>query len=271
MSSACQSVIVSSSVSRCWLVGLSLSAHQSVVVSLSARRSIVTSSSVGHHLLVSCRLLISRSSSRCWSSSHRWSSSHCWSSSCRQSSSRRRLSSCHQLLSVIISCCRSSSVIISRCRSSVVLGSSSIIVCHRRSLLVIVIHHRRQLSSTVIISHRPPSSSVVVHTDRRVPDHVTLAPPSTTRHVSLSPQRPHTPRLLLVPLLLRPSSDALLQLQRRSHLPTDWESSPTSLAAPAVVGQRHKTAPTNCQSMPHTSSSTLHYSALVRAHELLDV
>ena len=49
-----------------------------------------------------------------------------------------------------------------------------------------------------------------------IPDHVTLASVSTTRHISLSPQRPCTPHLLLVPLLLRPLSDAALLPPRRS-------------------------------------------------------
>jgi len=232
-----------------------------VIVSLSARRSIVTSSSVSHHLLVSCRLLISRSSSRCWSSSYCWSSSCCWSSSRRQSSSCHRLSSCHWLLSVIIS----------RCRSSVVLSSSSIIVCHYRLLLVIVIHHRRQLSSTVIISHRPPSSSCRPHGSARSGPHDTCASidnltrqslAATPSHATPPPPRPPPP----LPLV-QCFAPAAMQVPS----PTDWESSLTSLAAPAIVGQRHKTAPANCQSMPHTSSLTLHYSALVRAHELLDV
>jgi len=53
--------------------------------------------------------------------------------------------------------------------------------------------------------------------------------------------------------------------------PTDWESLPTSLAAPTVVGQCHKTAPASCQPVPHTPSLTLHYLALVRVCKLLDM
>ena len=68
-------------------------------------------------------------------------------------------------------------------------------------------------------------------------DHVTLASPSTTQHVSLSPQCPCTPRLLLVPLLLRlspvvsplprKSSRRLTGNRRRRHSPR-----PPLLAAP---------------------------------------
>jgi len=53
--------------------------------------------------------------------------------------------------------------------------------------------------------------------------------------------------------------------------PTDWDLLPTSLTTPATVGKRHKTAPASCQPVPHTSSLMLHYSALVRVRELLDM
>jgi len=53
--------------------------------------------------------------------------------------------------------------------------------------------------------------------------------------------------------------------------PTDWDSLLMSLAMPTTVGKRHKTAPASCQPVPHTLSSTLHYSALVWVHKLLDM
>ena len=69
------------------------------------------------------------------------------------------------------------------------------------------------------------------------PDHVTLASPSTTQHVSLSPQCPCMPRLLLVPLLLclspvvspspHKSPCRLTGNRHRCHLPC-----PPLLAAP---------------------------------------
>ena len=52
---------------------------------------------------------------------------------------------------------------------------------------------------------------------------------------------------------------------------TDWDLLPMSLTMPATVGKRHKTTPASCQPVPHTSSSMLHYSALVWVCKLLDM